>query len=198
MDEEFESRLRRALLLDLDYPERAPSQGGKPSAVMALFAMNQGRLSLLVTKRAETVESHKGQMAFPGGRCEPDEIGPGDGPLRTALRETEEEVGIPRDQIRVVGNLPGLWTVTGYWIHPFVGVLRVSAETIQIDADPAETAEAIWVPFEEFTRSGIYRQEFKQVGPVRWPIHVFQMAPHRIWVATGSMIKNLIDRLERV
>lgn len=194
----FAARLQAALALELPYPERAPFDSGQPASVLALFARHAGEISLLMTKRTETVETHKGQMAFPGGRCEPDELGSEAGFARAALRETEEEVGIARQEVQLVGRLPGMWTVTGYWIHPFVGLLARDAEEVPILIDPIETAETLWIPLAQLQHPDIYRREFRQVGAVNWPIHVYQIGPHRIWGATGALIKNLLDRLEKV
>ena len=69
--------LGEALSLELPYPERPPRPGGKPAAVLALFGEHEGEPALLLTRRTETVDTHKGQMAFPGGKAEPHEIGMG-------------------------------------------------------------------------------------------------------------------------
>lgn len=195
MIREFEARLRAALQLELPYPERPPTRDGTPAAVLALFAEYQGEIAVLMTRRTEKVETHKGQMAFPGGHCEPDELCGPEGQRLTALRETEEEVGIPRARVRVVGELPGIWTVTGYWVTPVAGVLEVPAESLRLANDPHEIAEAFWIPLRILAAPETYRREFLTIGAVNYPIHVYQVGEHRIWGATGSMIKNLLDRL---
>ncbi len=190
--------LGEALSLELPYPERPPRPGGKPAAVLALFGEHEGEPALLLTRRTETVDTHKGQMAFPGGKAEPHEIGMGDGAVRTALRETDEEVGIPASRIEVVGELPGLWTVTGFWVTPVVGFLRGPAHEVEIRVQAMEIAETLWIPLARLLAPGTYARELMKVGAVNYPIHVFQVDQYRIWGATGAMIKNLLDRIERV
>lgn len=205
-------RLRAALELDMPYldrrahpgPSALPASEVAQAAVLALFGRarrvdpdNPSGVSLLLTRRTDTVESHKGQMAFPGGKCEPDE-------LRnaryedTALRETREEVGLESRDIHVVGRLPGLGTMTGFWVWPFVGILREPLEALTLRLNAGEIAELVWVPWNVLTHPATYRQEIFEVGSARFPTHVYQVGEHRIWGATGAMIKNLLDRLEKL
>jgi 8-oxo-dGTP pyrophosphatase MutT (NUDIX family) len=140
------------------------------------------------------VDTHKGQIAFPGGHAEPEEL---DQPEITALRETEEEVGISRDKVKLMGRLPPLFTGTGYLIQPFVGVLNGLLEETSLVLDTQETAEAIWAPLQSLLTPGTYQAQTFRVGNVDYPIDVYQYLQHRIWGATGSMTKNLLDRLDR-
>ncbi|MCM2278805.1 MAG: CoA pyrophosphatase [Oligoflexia bacterium] len=194
----FEERLESALKLELPYSERPLTPQGRPAAVLMLFGEHDGKQALLVTRRTDKVETHKGQMAFPGGNCEPEELRGPEGIILTALRETEEEVGIPRDRVRVLGRLPGLWTPTGYWVVPVVGTLLAPAHEVPLRNSVHEIAEALWVPFTVLLEPGVYRRETRKVGTVSYPIHVYQVGGYRIWGATGAMIKNLLDRLEKL
>lgn len=191
----FENQLRRALMLELPYPERPPFETGTPASVLILFGDYKGNRSVLIIKRAESLGTHQGQVAFPGGILEPEERDVLDGGMHAAIRETEEEVGIPGSEITVLGQLPGLWTVTGFWVTPFVGVLHRAAEEVPLKLNPTETAAAAWIQLAELRASETYRREFKKFGEVNYPIHVFQVGGFRIWGATGSMIRNLLDRL---
>ena len=195
----WEQRVQTALQLQMPYgdrPERHLSEERRakaiPAAVLILIGMEGETPSILYTKRTETVETHKGQIAFPGGHCEEDEMA---APEHAALRETEEEVGVPQNIIQVVGKLPELWTVTGYLIHPIVGFLKVPPREIQIRINQDEISEACWIPIQTLTQEGTYRSETIQVGSVHYPIHVYQVGDMRIWGATGSMTKNFLDRL---
>ena len=116
--------------------------------------------------------------------------------LETAVRETREEVGIGADRIGLVGSLPPLWTITGYWVTPVVGFLKSTVESVQLRLNTDEIARAFWVPIPILQKPGVYRVEFKQVGTVQFPIHVYQVGEDRIWGATGAMIKNFLDRIE--
>jgi 8-oxo-dGTP pyrophosphatase MutT (NUDIX family) len=190
----FREQLRRALELELDYPERGRLKGERPAAVLALWGFpreaDPAGPSLLVIKRAETLGSHQGQMAFPGGMCEP-----GEAPEATALRETHEEVGVAPGDVEVLGRLPTLATVTAFDVAPFVGLLRRPIDEVEIRVDPRETERAIWVPLRALRAPGVYELEMRPYQGVRYPVHAFQVGEHRIWGATGSMLKNLLDRL---
>lgn len=196
--EKFRSQLRLALDLNISYldrPEKPPRslthRYAKSAAVIAIFGETcGGEVSLLMTRRTEWVESHKGEMAFPGGVCEP-----GESQESAALRETYEEVGLSGHEIKVVGRLPDLTTGTGYIITPFLAEMTASIEEAKLVLDPQETAEALWIPWSHLTRPGIYRRELYAVGNVTYPIHVFEVDNHRIWGATGALIKNIWDRL---
>ncbi|MCM2323221.1 MAG: CoA pyrophosphatase [Oligoflexia bacterium] len=194
----FEERLIQALQLDVPYAERPPTPQGTRAAVLMLFAEHDGRQAILVTRRTDKVETHKGQMAFPGGHCEADELKTPEGFVTAALRETEEEVGIPRERVKVLGRLPGLWTPTGFWVVPIVGVLTVPLHEVTLHNSEHEIAEALWVPFAVLTDPEIYQREIRRIGAVSYPIHVYQVGVYRIWGATGAMIKNLLDRLAKL
>lgn len=201
---EFEEKLKKALSLDLPYTERLFRTPENTAAVLAIFARrtqaesdNPSGLSLLVTRRTESVQSHQGQMAFPGGRAEPDELASGN-LVVTALRETEEEVGIARELVRVVGALPEMTTVTNYRVTPFVGILESPIEEVKLTPAPDEVAETLWVPWSVLTHASTYQKEMIRRGDVQFPTHVYTVEGRRIWGATGAMIKNLLDRFERI
>lgn len=187
----------KALEIDLPYAERPPHQFGTPSAVLLLFGVSGEKVSLLLIKRAETVATHQGQMAFPGGVCELAELGRSHGEVQTALRETWEETGISSENIEILGSLPKIWTVTGFWITPIVAFLKVPTENIVLELNSAEIAEGIWIPLESLQDPSVYQREFRKFGEMDYPIHVFQINQYRIWGVTASMIRNLLDRLAR-
>jgi 8-oxo-dGTP pyrophosphatase MutT (NUDIX family) len=197
---DFEKSLVAATLLSFPYSvstqrDMPMAQSFSPKVASVLILFGYPGPCILYTRRTESVETHKGQMAFPGGHSEPHELDL-DGAAITALRETEEEVGIPREKIRVRGQLPPLVTPTGFLIRPIVGILAVPIEDVILELDEAETAEAIWIPLTTLLGPGTYRREFYPVGKLKFPIDVYQVNQHRIWGATGSMTKNLLDRLE--
>jgi 8-oxo-dGTP pyrophosphatase MutT (NUDIX family) len=196
--DEFAERLRRALALEHPYPERLSL--GLPTAhaaVLLVFAWEDSGPSLLLTRRTETMVSHKGQMAFPGGRSEPDEVERADF-LTTALREAEEEVGIPSSAVAVLGSLPSISIPTGYHVDPFVACHRKSVPEIELRVSPDEIAEAMWIPWSVLARPETYRREMVTYGAIKFPTHVFYYKDHRIWGATGAMIKNLLERWQQV
>jgi 8-oxo-dGTP pyrophosphatase MutT (NUDIX family) len=89
------------------------------AAVLIPLVQEEGAWHILYTRRTQRVESHKGQVSFPGGACDQDETSP----EATALREVEEEIGVGREAIRILGRLASMVTITGYRITPVVGVL---------------------------------------------------------------------------
>lgn len=194
----FREILRRAAALELPYSERPPRKGGTPAAVLALLAFSEASAGpfLLMTQRADTLEHHKGQMAFPGGACEDaDSVDPEQTEIVAALRETEEEIGVSRDRVEVIGALPPLWTITDYWVTPVIGLAKIPLEEIQFEPNSGEIARVFWIPLETLQHDAVYAREFIHSGAVRYPIHVYQVGSDRIWGATGAMIKNLLDRL---
>lgn len=188
---DFEARLKSALALDFPYPERMPLIEGTPASVLALFGSRRGgEPELLMTQRTETVEKHKGQMAFPGGMADP-----GEDYVQTALRETEEEIGISASNVSVLGRLPELWTPTGFSVTPIVGLLKTVIEETPIRKNEPEIAEAFWIPLSLLRDLGTYKKEFIERNGTRYATHVYQVGSYRIWGLTGAMIKNLLDRL---
>ena len=188
----LEARLGRALELDLPYSRPMPKLG-REAAVAAVFGLPRDPSSgpsLLVTLRSEGMAQHQGQPAFPGGRRDPED----EDLVATALRESEEEVGLPRSKLRAVGMLPVLNTfVTGYLITPVVAVLRESIEEVPLQLSGAEIARACWIPLEQLLDPAIYRAEPLAGGLFR--TDAFYVDDLRIWGATGAMLRNLLDRL---
>jgi len=198
----FERKLISALKLELPYERRIVNQVmatlrvGRPAGVLAVFGYPRdgSEPSMLLTRRSETLDHHKGQIAFPGGVSHLEDEDH-EGIITTALRETEEEVGIPRSGVRTLGKLPQIWTPTGFLITPIVGVLNQHYEDVELFLNPGEIAEAFWTPLSTLLSPETYRQEFIQAGGLRYATHVYQLGPHRVWGATGAIIKNLLDRL---
>jgi 8-oxo-dGTP pyrophosphatase MutT (NUDIX family) len=199
----FAERIRESLALDHPYPERLNlTTTAAHAAVLLVFAPDRSLkdgvgFSLLLTRRAESVESHKGQMAFPGGRSEPDEMDRADF-LSTALRETEEEVGIPPGDVEVLGNLPSIRIPTGFQVEPFIALHRRDVSEIDLRVCTAEIAETLWIPWVVLAAPEVYRREMVTRGAIKFPTHVFYHQGHRIWGATGAMIKNLLERWQQV
>ena len=124
-EQELWERLARALTFDLPYYRGGnPFTPNKQAAVLVLFHIGQSGPSILMTKRTDHVESHKGQMAFPGGMVERHDKSEGDPLKAAAKRETEEEVGISSQHYDVVGALPEIRIPSGFEVTPFVALGR--------------------------------------------------------------------------
>lgn len=187
----FADKLRNAIALEnLDHDR--PLLPGRAAAVLVLFREGKGDPELLLTRRTHIVETHKGQIAFPGGAVDPEDY-EDQGVLTAALRETEEEVGISRTEVELIGKLPDLWTPSQFLITPVVGVLR--RPDVELKPNPHEIDIVFWVPISVFDAPEIYSLEMFPVGEARYPVHVYQVDEHRVWGATAAVIKNLLDRL---
>jgi 8-oxo-dGTP pyrophosphatase MutT (NUDIX family) len=160
----------------------------RPAAVLVPLYQDGGEWHLLLTQRTDTLASHKGQVAFPGGRADPGDISP----VETALRETEEEIGLPRESITVVGQLDELLTVTQYRITPIVGVI---AWPWEFRLSLAELSAVFGVPLrwlaDPANLNTQYRQPLASGPPV--PVYYFYFGPYTVWGATARIILNLLD-----
>lgn len=196
-ESKFVARLKRALELDCPYPERLLRPATSKAAVLALLApLTRGdtdQPALLVIKRAESThpgDLHGGQMALPGGRAEPFETDLS----QTALRETLEEVGIESSLIQLIGQLPPLTSISNYEVYPYVAITEVDCASLVLRLDKSEVAQVVWVPWSVLVDPLTYQKEMIERGSIRFPTHVYHYEGHRIWGATGAMLKNLLDR----
>jgi 8-oxo-dGTP pyrophosphatase MutT (NUDIX family) len=143
---------------------------------------------LVLTVRTRQLQAHAGQVAFPGGRREIEDADAVD----TALRESEEEVGLERAQVQPLGFLDCLETISGYCVTPVVG--RIAADAVLYPM-PAEVAEVFEVPLAFFLEpSNLRRYVMDYRGRPR-PMVEFVHGGHRIWGATAAMLLNLLQRM---
>lgn len=158
------------------------------AAVLVPLVERDGGLQLLLTRRTEHLRDHAGQISFPGGRVEPED----DGPVATALRETEEEIGLARRHIDVIGQLPIYSTVTAYQVTPVVGLVRPGFE---LRLDSGEVAEAFEVPL-SFLMTPAHHEHRRVAfdsGERRFISMPWQDKGREyfIWGATAAMLRNL-------
>ncbi len=181
----------RALLEALagHQPLRLAGEGAVPSAVLMPLWEREGRVEVLFTKRTSRLPQHAGQISFPGGSRDPGDLDD----QATALRETEEELGIPPSQIEVVARLDQILTVTNFLVTPFVGLVSPAARAAP---NPAEVAALLWVPLATVLDPSRY-----QDSAVPWRGMVFRQKAlpfggELIWGATGRMLLNLLAALD--
>lgn len=163
-----------------------PSEGQRRAGVLVPLYVRDGSLWVLLTRRTESVERHRGQIAFPGG-AEEDE----DGTLyRTALRETEEEIGVSAADVRYLGALSALATVTDYYIEPYVAAIPhpypFRLQETEIAALVEVPVPAVLDPKALETRLFPEREE---------PVLFYHYGEQVIWGATARMLKELLDAL---
>jgi len=159
-----------------------------PAAVLVPIVDQPGGLTILLTQRTAHLSDHAGQIAFPGGRIEPTDAHP----VAAALREAEEEVGLPESHVEIVGRLDTYITGTGFEIIPVVGLVRAPYPA---RPDPYEVAEIFEVPL-DFVIDPLNLQR----GTREWKgaTRTFFALPygHRyIWGATAGMLVNLAEVL---
>ena len=157
------------------------------AAVLVPLVRHNGEWRLVFTRRSEDLSNHAGEISFPGGR-----IDDGESPAEAAVRETQEELGVPPDTVTLLGRLASVPTrVSGYLIEPWVGVIQSN----QFDPNPAEIAEVIEVPLERLTGPGVERvQKFIRGGAI-YESFAYDLGPNIIWGATGGIVRNLIEIL---
>lgn len=165
-----------------------PSGPLDPAAVLVGLVEREAGLSVLLTRRADSLSRHSGQVAFPGGRCDPGEL-----PWEAALREADEEIGLDRRFVRVAGLGDRYETVTGFRITPVVGFVRPG---FTLTPSAAEVAEVFETPF-AFLMNPANHELRSQEGADGQARRYYAM-PHEdrlIWGATAGMLKSLYERL---
>ena len=160
----------------------------RPAAVLVPLFERADGLHVLLTRRTEHVSSHKGQVAFAGGKVDPEDIDRVD----TALREAEEEIGLAPSLVEVVRAVDLYRTITGYTVTPVIGVIPPDLPLVP---NPHEVASIFEVPLAFLLDPANHLQvEVDWNGEPRhyWEMHYGE---HRIWGATAAMIVNLSRRL---
>ncbi|MCO8268244.1 CoA pyrophosphatase [Haloferax sp. AB510] len=159
---------------------------GRRAAVIAPVVFRDERPHILFTKRADHLGEHPGQMSFPGGGREPS-----DADLRaTALRESNEEIGLRADETTFHGRLDDILTVTDYAVSPFVATVPDR----EYEPDQREVAEIAVLAVDDLTDRANYeseRRDHPQYGEIR--LHFFHVDGYTVWGATGRMLVQLLE-----
>ena len=162
--------------------------GITPAAVL-VAVVDRPEPTVLLTLRPETMRKHPGQVSFPGGRIDPGD----DGPVAAALREAEEEIGLPPAEVELIGLADRYRTVTGFEVTPVVGLV---APDLPLRPNPAEVADLFEAPLRhlldparQMMRSAVWRGRERHYYEIDYE-------GRRIWGATAAMIVNLSRRLE--
>jgi len=181
---------RSDLDLNPDMVAPALAEGYKPAAVLVGLVERGGVVHVLLTRRADELRRHAGQIAFPGGRVEA-----GERAWQTALREAHEEIGLRADQVDLIGLSTPFRLGSGYDVTTVVGLI---AADFRPTPNPAEVAEVFEAPFAFLMEPANYQLRLReQPGPPRWHYAV-TYGDHVIWGATAAMLKAFHDRLLEV
>jgi 8-oxo-dGTP pyrophosphatase MutT (NUDIX family) len=157
--------------------------------VLVPLVERAGGLTVLLTQRTQHLHAHAGQVAFPGGRVDEGDIDAVD----TALRETQEEIGVTRDHIRIIGRLDTYETITGFHVVPIVGLVTPPFEVIP---DPFEVADVFEVPLAFFMDPRNRKRHSLERGGVVRHWYAFPFGRYYIWGATAGMLVNLTRVLD--
>ena len=174
----------RALLaqrpaIALDAPEY------RRAAVLVPLVRDGDGWSILFSRRADNLAAHSGQIAFPGGAVEA-----GETLELAAVRETEEEVGIARDRVEVIGRLDDIITNSGFLVAPFVGTIETRLEYILSESEVAEVFE---VPIDALLAIDQPEVRYVPFRDKRFPAYFYRYDRYEIWGLTGRMLKAFLD-----
>ncbi len=162
--------------------------GTTPAAVLVPIVMHPGALTVLFTLRTPHLKAHSGQVSFPGGRAEPGDATP----ELTALREAQEEIGLPADRVEVIARLPDYFTRTGFRITPVVGLL---APPLELRPDPNEVADIFEVPLGFLLDPQNHRRNTREFQGRTVGYYEMPYGERYIWGATAGMLVNLYRHL---
>ena len=164
------------------------AQGSTEAAVLVPLHGWPRSPGLVLTERRSDLRRHAGEISFPGGRRDP-----GEELLETALREAEEEIGLSRDKVEVAGALPPVGTfVTGYKVHPFVGLIEPG---LPFTPNPTEVESVIVASLDELETGFEMRRMIRHGIPFRTATYTVGEAT--IWGATARILGELLGRLGR-
>ena len=160
-----------------------------PAAVMILLYSKDGEYCVLLNKRSQEVEHHKGEISFPGGARDPEDRDF----LDTALRETEEEMGIQRSDITVLGQLDDIVTRTNFGVRVYVGTIPYP---YPFDPSPIEIAEVLEVPYSSLVNSANVRHETRLVEGKAVSVRSYAYNEHLVFGATAKILEQFLEVVE--
>ena len=178
----------RQRLLSKEEAAKLDAPGKTEAAVLVPLYLEGGGLVAVFTERRADLRRHAGEISFPGGRQDfPEED------LReTALREAEEEIGLAREDVELVGALPPQGTfVTGFKIHPFVGLIEPGRTWVPQEAEVAQVLE---LSLGDLRRGHEYKRLLRKGVPIKTPSYTVH--GHFVWGATARIVEELLARLE--
>ena len=165
--------------------------GGKPlipAAVLVPLVVHEDGLNVMLTKRTDHLNNHGGQISFPGGRVDDSDRDA----LHTALRETEEEVGLHSKDIEIIGELDEYIVGTGYLVNPIIGVIEPPFELTPHEGEVAEVFEA---PLEFLITPENMKRHAREFEGIKRHYFAITWEEYFIWGATAGMLRNLSQRL---
>jgi 8-oxo-dGTP pyrophosphatase MutT (NUDIX family) len=164
--------------------------GSRAAAVLVPLFEEGGEARVILTKRPEHMPSHRGEIAFPGGKVQSEVDAT---VLDAALREAEEEIGLPRSAVEIVAELDGISTIASkFTITPFAGLLAARPE---LAPDPREVVKVIDVALSDLLDDGAYREERWDLGMPDRAVYFFELADETVWGATARILAGFLEHL---
>ena len=159
------------------------------AAVLIPLVLKEEGLTVLLTQRTNHLRDHAGQISFPGGRMDPDDQSPND----TALRESQEEIGLDPKRVEIIGHMPQYLTVSGYSVTPVVGLVQAQAEYV---LDEFEVADVFEVPLSFLLDPANHQVRLWQSEQGGRRFYSMPYKNRFIWGATAGMLRNLYHLLK--
>ncbi len=172
------------------YEVRSLSSAGLPEAavLIALYSAHDD-LHVILTKRTDKVEHHKGEISFPGGARDLTDADLG----FTALRESEEEIGLMPDDVRLIGRVDDIVTTSGFHVSAFVGEIDPACSPYAWRLQATEVAEVLEVPLRHLLDPGSLVEVPRQRNGRLLLMEAYRFHEHMIWGATARMLRNFMD-----
>jgi 8-oxo-dGTP pyrophosphatase MutT (NUDIX family) len=179
---------RHVIAADIIAKRQAAGKVTRAAVLIPLLLQPNG-LSVLLTQRTTHLRDHGGQISFPGGRMDPEDAGPNE----TALRESEEEIGLERERVEIIGQLPEYLTVSGYSVTPIIGLVKPQAEYV---LDEFEVADIFEVPLSFLMDPANHQVRVWQSEQGSRRFYSMPYEGRFIWGATAGMLRNLYHLLK--
>ncbi len=160
----------------------------RPAGVLVPIELRDGAPFVILTKRASHLKHHPGQIAFPGGKQDEGDTDV----IAAALREANEEIGLPIDNVDVLGTLPFHETVTSFTVTPVLGRVR---DTFDIVPEPGEVDEVFSVPLAHVTDPARFSVQSRRWMGQRRSYFTVPFGPYYIWGATARILRGLAERM---
>ena len=189
--DELRRRLRRtpaAFAIYGDDGTRRDAAAVTAAAVLVPIVRREPEMTVIFTQRTTHLKAHSGQVSFPGGRAEPHDPTP----EFTALREAQEEIGLPVERVEVIARLPDYLTRTGFRVTPVVGLLTPPFE---LKPDAREVEEVFEVPLAFLLDPQNHQRRTRELQGQTVGYYAMQFGSRTIWGATAAMLVNLYRQL---
>jgi 8-oxo-dGTP pyrophosphatase MutT (NUDIX family) len=170
-------------------PHTFSPDGNPRAAVLVPLYTHQDDLHVVFTKRTDLVQHHRGEISFPGGAMDPEDSDL----VVTATREAEEEIGLSRDHIEIIGRLDDIVTISSFHVSVYVGEINAQHSPYDWQPQAFEVAEVLEVPLGHLLDEANLVEVPRQRDGQLLIMEGFRFGEHIIWGATGRMLRNFLD-----